>query len=179
MKYRFPVILIFVVIALSACNRNVTNYANSLKAEKKLIDTYIRINNIRVLPLADEPEYSAWGETDYIEVGDYCYFHLTAMGDTTTEAIQSKDHVNVRYRQYSLTENPDTISYWNTNELPYPIEFQYNVASSNACEAWHLALKHMKYSGAEGRIICPSKKGFNSSDVTPYVYDLKMQIKRY
>jgi FKBP-type peptidyl-prolyl cis-trans isomerase len=55
------------------------------------------------------------------------------------------------------------------------------VSTSNTCSGWQIALQHMKHSGAECKIICPSKLGFTdqNSSVTPYGYDMKIQIKRF
>lgn len=158
---------------------NGTSYSNQLKDEKKLIADFIKRQGINII--YEEPEYDKWGEHDYLEVADYCYFHLSHMGDTTTAPVETKDNVNVRYRKYTLTVKSDTVSYWNTNEMAYPIEFQYNVSSTSACTAWHYAIAKMKYSGSEGVVICPSKLGFenDASSVTPYGYDLKMQIRRF
>jgi len=165
-------------VILSSCNKN-SSYANEIKNEKKLIADYIKRNHINII--YEEPEYMEWGEKDYLEVSDYCYFHLNVPGDTTSEEIVAGDYVNVRYRRYTLDVNSDTLSFWNTLEMAYPIQFQYGVSSSSACTAWHLALGKMKYTDAEGTIICPSKLGFtdDNSSVIPYCYDLKMQIKRY
>lgn len=173
----FGLILSYILVLGTSCSN--TSYSNQLKNEKKTIDDFIKRNNINII--YEEPDYDKWGEKDYLQVGDYCYFHLSVMGDTLTEEVNTKDDVNIRYRKYTLTLDPDTISYWNTNELPTPIEFQFNVSSTNACTAWHYAIAKMKYTGSEGTVICPSKLGFqtDASSVTPYGYDLKLQIRRF
>jgi hypothetical protein len=53
--------------------------------------------------------------------------------------------------------------------------------SNDACTGWQVALKYMKYTDSQCKIICPSKMGFSeeNSAVTPYGYDLKIKIKRY
>lgn len=164
------------LVMLGSCNRSATSYANQLKAEKKLIEQYIKHNNIVIIH--EEPAYDEWKENEYLELADYCYFHLTQQGDTTTDAITANDNLNVRYRQYTLVENADTLSYWNTNEAPYPMEYTLATVYS-ACEGWYYALLRMKYTGAEGKLICPSKLGPSSKDVIPYGYDLKLQVRRF
>lgn len=173
------VLILLAVGLLAACTKSSTSYATSLKEEKKLIEQYIERNHINII--FEEPDYMSWGENDYLEVADYCYFHLTIPGDTATEEVKAKDNINLRYRRYTLNPNADTLSYWNTNELPYPIEFQYGASTEVACAGWLYAVSKLKYTGAEGKLICPSKLGFSNESraVTPYGYDLKIQIRRF
>ena len=131
--------------------------------------------------VTEEP--TEWGENVYWKVPDYdnYYFHLVNAGDTTTAELEAKEKVLLRYRQYTLEAYADTISYWTTLDSPYPIELQYMVQSDASCSGWQIALQYMKHSGAECKIICPSKLGFTeqNSSVTPYGYDMKIQIKRF
>lgn len=175
---KIPIYIILTAVALlTSCNGR--SYSNQLKSEKRLIEDFIKRNNINII--YEEPAYDNWGEKDYLEVGDYCYFHLSKQGDTTTAAVREKDDVNIRYRKYTLNANSDTLSYWNTNESASPVSFKYAISSTTSCTAWHYAIRRMKYSGSEGTVICPSKLGFQSdaSSVTPYGYDLKLQIKGF
>jgi len=171
-------ILLAGMAGLTACT-SATAYSTQLKNEKKLIADYIKRNNITII--YEEPAYDQWGENEYLEVEDYCYFHLTQMGDTTTDELETGDNVEMRYRKYTLNVNSDTISYWTSNDASHPVEFQYNISSNQACNAWHLALKCMRYTGSEGKLICPSKLGFNEdgSSVTPYGYDLKFKVRNF
>lgn len=176
------VIIILAVAALCSCENKSKNntYANDLKKEKALINEYIKREGIRILD--EEPE--VWGEKDFltIEGYDYLYYHLSRQGDTTSAEVKNGDKIILRYRQYSMDVYADTISYWTTDDGGYPVEFLYmNTSDTKACTAWHLAIKQMKYSGSECRIICPSKLGFTNDDylVIPYVYDLSFKIKRY
>ena len=66
--------------------------------------------------------------------------------------------------------------------LGYPVEFIYLTDYTAACTGWHAAVKFMKYTDAEAKIINPSKLGFSSAEgttVTPYGYEMKIKIKRY
>jgi len=166
------------VLAGVSCTSE-TAYSTQLKKEKKLIEEYISRNNITII--YEEPAYDQWKPNEYLELDDYCYFNLTQQGDTTTSALETGDEVLLRYRRYTLTVNADTVSYWTSNDASYPVELQYGVTSSSSCSGWQLALKVMKYTGAEGKLICPSKLGFDSdaNSVTPYGYDMKIKVKMF
>lgn len=178
------------VVLLTACGTNSQAYSNLLSDEKQLIEDYIKREHIEII--YEEPAYSleAWGENKYLEVADNCYFRLTKLGDTLEiidgdtleiEPIKAGDRVQMRYRAYTLKVNADTVYYWTTNDSPYPVEFRYLDNGNQSCEGWHYALRYMRYSGAEGKLICPSKKGFadDIKNVTPKGYDLKFKIKRF
>ena len=178
MKKRVYICAILALSAiLSACNQART-YGSQLQEEKKLIASYIKRNNINILD--SEPIDGVWGENDYLEIDDYLYFHLVDQGETDGESLAYRDYISLRYRKYSLTEYADTISAWNTNDSASPVEFQVGVNSSATCEAWLQAIGYMKYNNSECRIICPSKLGFTEdvSSVTPYVYDLKIKVRK-
>ncbi|MBR1808728.1 MAG: DUF4827 family protein [Paludibacteraceae bacterium] len=178
MKKFAYVILFAQLLTLTACN-NEQVYGNLLKQEKKLINSYIKRNNINIVttePLTEEE----WGENNYYQLDDYLYYRLTSVGDTTIEPLEYNDDIILRYRRYTLDEYADTLSAWNTNDAMSPVEFRIGETSSAVCEGWYLAIGMMKYHNSECRIICPSKMGFNdaSTSVTPYVYDLKIKIRR-
>lgn len=163
-------------VLLCGCTGN--TYSKLLKKEKKLISNYIDRNDIHTT--GSEPE--EYGEKDYYEVNGYdnLYFHLSEAGKG--DSVIEGDVVLLRYRKYTLTAYADTISMWTTEELGYPIEFKLgDMNNPKACTAWHKAVQLMKYSGAEAKIICPSKLGFveDNASVTPYGYDIKFTIKRY
>lgn len=181
----FAGILMGLMITAESCKQNTTVYSDQLKAEKKLINKWVEDHNIEII-YEDPARYEDWVNdpsyaNKFLELGDYCYFHLTQLGDTTSDPIVTGDQILARYRKYTLTQNPDTFSYWNTNEMPYPVEFQYNRLSDNSCTAWHYAIKHMQYTGAEATIIVPSKLGFSADNktVTPYGYDLRIQVQKW
>lgn len=170
-------LLFTVAIIHIGCNDN--TYSDDLKEEKKQIENFIKRQGITITN--EEP--TEWKTNLYWQVPDYddFYFHLVSPGDTTSAEIETKDIVLLRYRQYTLDAYADTVSCWTTLDTPYPVELQYMVSSNASCTAWQLALKYMKYSGAECKIICPSKLGFieQNSSVIPYGYDMKIQIKRF
>jgi hypothetical protein len=169
--------LIMSFIILTGCNEN--TYSDDLKEEQKLIENFIQRQGIQVV--TEEP--TEWKENVYWKLPDYdnYYFHLVNAGDTTSAALEAKDIVFLRYRQYTLNAYADTVSCWTTLDTPNPVELQYMVTSSASCTGWQIALQHMKHSGAECKIICPSKLGFSeqNSQVIPYGYDMKIKIKRF
>lgn len=171
-------LLIGIVVLMDSCNNSSQVYGNQLKEEKKLIKNYISRNNINIID--SEPADGRWADNDYLEIGEYLYFHLVNPGDTTGDELASRDYISLRYRKYTLTEYADTISAWNTNDAASPVEFQYGVSSSATCSAWLLALPYMKYNNSECKIICPSKLGFSAdaNTVTPYCYDLKIKVRK-
>lgn len=175
----FGLVCFVVSLCLQGCESDKT-YAKDLKKEKKAIDDYIARNNINILHQA--PADGVWGEKDYLQIGDYCYFHLSKHGDTDQDSLVYKDIVLLRYKQYTLDTYPQIIKdCWTTNEAADPVQFQYGVSSSEVISGWLLALPYLKYNAAEGRLICPSKLGTSSAikSVTPYGYDMKIQIRKF
>lgn len=169
--------VLLTVVALSSCNNN--TYSDDLKAEQELIENFIKRQGITVV--TEEP--AEWKDNIYWKIPDYdnYYFQLVAPGDTASAELEAKDRVLLRYIQYTLEAYADTMRFWNTEDLPEPIELQYMVSTNESCSGWQIALQHMKHSGAECKIICPSKLGFTdqNNNVIPYGYDMKIQIKRF
>lgn len=176
---------------LISCNQS--SYNSLRNAEDKLIANYISRNHLNILTEEPGNDY-VWGDKDFYKVpeGDNFYFHLIHRGDsiridsvspdrrdTIDLSIVRNDLIVLRYKQFALTENADTLSYWTTLDQPYPIEFHY--LNTAECEAvgWHLAVKYMKYPNSECLIIQPSKLGFSAEQntVTPYGYIMKIKVK--
>ncbi|MBR1426056.1 MAG: DUF4827 family protein [Paludibacteraceae bacterium] len=192
MKYQ-PITLLSALAAcllfsLTACN-SASSYSSQLQDEKQLIADYIKREHINII--YELPEDDQWGEKDYYQVPlrDNFLFHLVRRGDTIAingtdtvhlSPVTDNDMIIMRYRRYTLTEHPDTASFWTTMDTPSPTEFRYLTDYTNASTAWHIAVGLMRYSGSECRIICPSKLGLSAeqTSVTPYGYDLYMRIKR-
>ena len=184
--------ILFALIALTTicvgCNNN--TYSSLRNKEDKLIANYISRNHLNILTTKPAIDY-VWGEKDFYRVAGYdnLYFRLISRGDsiwvdtidndTTDLTILANDLVVVRYKQYELTENADTMSYWTTLDQAYPYEFHY--ANTTECEAvaWHLAVRLMKYPESQCELIVPSKQGFlaDQNSVTPYGYIMKIKVK--
>lgn len=179
------------LLSLTGCNNN--SYNSLRSAEDKLIANYISRNQLNILTKEPADDY-VWGERDYLKVPGYdnFYFHLIYRGDsvridsvsptrfdTIDLEIEAGDLIVLRYKQFELTENADTLSYWTTLDQAYPYEFHY--MNTIDCEAvgWHLAVKYMKYPYSECQIIQPSKLGFSAeqNSVTPYGYIMKIKVK--
>lgn len=177
----FPIIIsVFIsALLLTSCDDR-TTYAEQLKAERLLIEDYIKRNNIQVITEFPKGKDS-WPANVYVKTSSGLYYHLSNPGDTSANAdtLESYDQVSVRYLQYTLSTNPDTVFSWNTIDSPYPTTFNfqdYNKANT----AWHEALSYMKYNESQAKILVPSKLGFQSNmqSVIPYGYDLKIQFQK-
>lgn len=185
------VVGLLTILVLSGCSNS--SYNSLRNAEDKLIANYISRNNLNILKEEPAADY-VWGEKDFYKVPDVddFYFHLRHRGDsvridsvsstrfdTIDLEIVAGDLIVLRYKQFELTENADTLSYWTTLDQAYPYEFHY--LNTVECEAvgWHLAVKYMKYPDSECEIIQPSKLGFSAEQmsVTPYGYILKIKVK--
>lgn len=170
-------LVLFIGFILAGCNNN--TYSNALKEEQKLIENFIARQGIKVV--TEEP--TEWEDNVYWKIPDYddFYFHLAEVGDTTKAALEVKDIVLLRYIQYTLDAYADTTRFWNSDDQPEPVNLQYMVSTDASCAGWQIALQYMKYSGAECKIICPSKLGFTdqNSNVIPYGFDMKIKIKRF
>ena len=171
--------LIFVLSTLIAsCDDDVT-YAEQLRAEKKLIADYIKRNNIKVV--TEFPADSVWADSSiYYLSPTGLYFRIEEPGDVADSLpVSSGDNINPRYHQYTLTENPDTISDWSTIDFAFPSSFYYGDLTQ-ACDAWHEAVGYMKHSNSIARIIVPSKLGFDGdvNSVTPYGYYFKIKFQK-
>ena len=176
---------------ITGCSSN--TYSRLRDQEDKLIANYISRNNLTIV--TEEPSIDhVWGEKEYYKVAgvDNFYFHLITRGDsvqldsvsptrtdTTDLTIVTNDVIIVRYKQFMLTENADTLSYWTTLEQAYPYEFHYG--NTTECEAvgWHMAVRLMKYPESQCELIVPSKQGFSvdQNSVTPYGYIMKIKVK--
>ena len=178
MTTKHLIISLLSIVALTACSDS-TSYSNQLEAEEKLIDNFISRQGITVV----DEEPAQWGEKVYWRIPDYdnFYFHLVSPCDTASAEVDTNDLINLRYTRYTLEAYADTLRAWNTDDSAYPIQFKYWTSDDNACTGWQVAVKYMKHSGAQCKIICPSKLGFDyeNSSVIPYGYDMKIQIKRY
>lgn len=186
MKHWNWIILIAGMALCSACTG--TSYSKLRKEEKALIANYMSRNGYRIVyELPTDSAFLADPKLYYriAEATDDLYYRLEKQGDTTGRAVVTSQKVIMRYKRYELTEYPDTISKWSTQDTPYPVEFRYitdlvnqSTSTSEASTAWHLAVGHMKYNNSECKIICPSTLNTvsNQYSVTPYGYTLKMYL---
>ena len=178
MKKTILMLLIGMGLMTAGCTSN--TYSRLRDKEDKLIANYISRNGLQIIE--EEPaEDHQWGEKEYYKVSGYdnLNFHLIQRGDTSYEIVPN-DLIVARYKQFELTENADTLSYWTTLDQAFPKEFHYQNGVECECAGWHVAVKLMKYTDAQCEIIVPSKLGFteDQTSVTPYVYILKIKVKQ-
>jgi len=195
MKKLYWIALMGITWLVIGCSGN--TYSKLRNKEDRLIHNYIRRNNIHILHKL--PENDVWDKKDYYKVPGYddLYFHLDYRGDsvyidsvsptqidTVDLTIKRNDIVVTRYKQFALTVDADTLSYWSTLDQAHPYEFYYAITSgvsdgyTEICESigWHEAVRLMKYPESQCEIIVPSKQGFSVDEttVTPYVYIIKI-----
>ena len=178
MKKTILMLLLGLGLMTAGCTSN--TYSRLRDKEDKLIANYISRNGLQIIE--EEPaEDHQWGPKEYYKVSGYdnLYFHLIPRGDTSYEIVPN-DLIVVRYKQFELTENADTLSYWTTLDQAFPREFHYQNLAECECVGWHVAVKLMKYADAQCEIIVPSKLGFteDQTSVTPYVYIMKIKVKQ-
>ncbi len=178
MKKSVIYVLAVLAVVMSSCE-SATTYSDLLAKEKELIQDYIKREGIQIV---DEVP-ADWGEKIYCSVEGYdnLYYHMVSLGDTTSTPIDTYNTIVLRYREYTLTTYPDTISFWTTEDSTNPVEFRYYDTSTGVPTAWHIIVGLMKYSGSECKFICPSKLGSSTANtnVTPYGYDMSIKIKRF
>lgn len=166
------------LVLMTSCEKANT-YSKLQTEEKALIEDYIKRQNITIV---DEVP-ADWGDNIYCTVENYdnIYYHMVNVGDTNSQPVQMYDKIILRYRRYSLDSYADTISYWTTDDSANPVEFRYYDNTAKVPTAWHIIVGLMKYSGSECKFICPSKLGDDdaNTNVIPYGYDMKIQIKRF
>ena len=173
--------LIFLVSVFASSCSNTKTYAQLLDEEKSLIDGYIKRNNILVVTTF--PTDTPWvkdGRDIYALTSSGLYFHMINPGDlTSNDTLELKNTVVPRFKQYTLGVVSDTISNWSTIDYPYPSDFVYGDLTQS-CKAFQEAAFYLKRNNSEGKLIVPSKIGFNTDmmSVTPQGFDLKIQIQK-
>jgi hypothetical protein len=162
-----------------ACKDDNVTYAEELKAEQELIADFISRQQIQVVTVM--PTYP-WPDKVFYKSKSGLYFRLTKQGDIANkeDSLLLGDVVVPRFDEYTLGVNPDTISSQSTLHYPYPLQFNYGDLTQ-ACAAWHEAVKYMKYNNSEAQLIVPSKIGLSkfSRPATPAGYDINIKISKY
>lgn len=168
MKIKFFGFLML-LITMVACE-NSSNYSQQLKAEERLIKSWLERNGIKLLDEFPVDTIFAADEMFYFEDG--IYFQLIEKGEGDT--LRFGDKLILRYKQSTLDLYPMVEDFWTTQDRPYPNEITYG-SLSNSCEGWQKAFELMKRSESYARVIVPSKLGRDDSEVVPYVYEMKIR----
>jgi hypothetical protein len=180
MKNIFLSLCVALVIGFAACKDDNVTYAEELKAEKKLIEDFIRRQEIIVVDV--KPTTFPWPAKVYYKTKTGLYFRLEKQGDISNPAdsLVAGDQVVPRFIQYTLNEKADTISNWTTIDFPYPAVFNYRDLTQ-VCVGWHEAAGLMQYNDSEAKFIVYSKLGFSQYNrpATPIGYDMKIRVKKF
>jgi hypothetical protein len=157
------------------CSSGIT-YAEQLKAEQKLIDAYIKRNNIKTVKTM--PKAGEWTDNLYYQSPSGLYFHLSEAGEPGDSAEQN-NRIIMRYIEYTLDAVADTIFNWNTIDFTYPPYINY-LDYSQGCDAWHEAISYMKFNNSYAKLIVPSTIGTSTAedDVMPIGYDFRIKIQK-
>ena len=171
------ILFLSIIIIPGGCKDRDSVYSVQRKAEKKLIEDYIKQENIKVLDTF--PADNQFADNEYVLTESGLYFQLVDEG-TGTDTVAYNDKVIIRYKRWQLSAHSDTTSYWTTDESAYPLTFQYGVSSDYSCEAWQEAVGYMKRNNSHAKLIVESKLGFSDDEnsVTPYAYEIKIKIQK-
>ena len=164
-------------LSFASCNDTKT-YAREVAAEKALIDDFIKRNGIVLvekLPTADEFFNN---KNLYYKSTSGLYYRLEKQGLLDKDTLLSADRlqIDVKYLAYTLEQKADTFDY-SSPQNHIGTSFIYGNLSSTAASFMEAA-SYMKRSESEAKIIVPHRIGFNTSDVKPYGYDLKIQFRK-
>ena len=173
MKQLKLVLAVLALISLSACESS-TNYSKLLEQEQIKMDEFMARNGYTVI--SEYPTDSVFVIGQWYRFDDEAiYICIDSLG--TGKEVVDGDELSVRYVQSTLDVNPVVVSYWTTQDKPYPNEISKG-STTNSCEGWDDAFGLMLRSGTIAQIIVPSKLGFSaaSSSVTPYHYKLLMKV---
>ncbi len=181
-KYFFVIIAIFTIFACESSQ----NYSVQIDNQRKQIKEYIADHNLTLI--YEYPADSIFKSNEYLWLSeDSIVFRLTqkGLGDT----VKAGDRLYVRWVRYSL-DGKDSVSYWNTGDLSYPLEIiydpnpnstsNYNRTNTN-CMGWQSAIRMMKRSDAIADFIVPSPIGtldaFNEVKAYRYKFTFKILPK--
>jgi hypothetical protein len=182
MKHVLKNIFFALIVALLfvACKDDNVTYAEELKAEQELIADFISRQQIQVVTVM--PTTFPWPDKVYYKSKTGLCYRLTKQGDILQEgdSVIGGDVIVPRFDEYTLGVKADTISSQSSVNYPNPLQFNY-LDLTQACAAWHEAVRYMKFNNAEAKLIVPSKIGMSkfSRPATPAGYDINIRISKY
>ena len=166
--------------ALTSCDRDVRIYAKELKAERLLVEDYIERNGLRIVePMPSEAAFLQDPKLYYHSTSGL-YYRLEKSGRTDLDSLQLGDKLTVemRYLEYTLTEQSDTADYWSPEVYLSWQKFTYGSSTSSLPEGFLEAVNYMRRTESEAKLIVTSKLGFDPSVVTPYGYHVKIRFAK-
>ena len=168
--------LVFAVLALvllSACESS-QNYSKLLEQEQLKFEQFMERNNYSVITEFPSDSVLIIGQWYRFDSEDI-YICIDSLG--LGRKVVTGDELSVRYIQSTLDEFPLVVSYWTTQDKPYPDQI-IKGSLVKSCEGWDNAFGLMRYSGTIAQVIVPSKLGFSAaaSSVTPFHYKLSMKV---
>ena len=164
----------------TSCNSDARIYAKELKAEKLLVEEYIKRNGLVITEtMPSEAEFFA-DENLYYLSSSGLYYRLDLAGRTDQDSLTSSDNLTVelRYLEYTLTEKADTSDFWSPEVFPSWLQYSYGGTTTTLPTGFVEAIGYMRRTESEARLIVTSKLGFDASDVTPYGYKLKIRFAK-
>ncbi|HPW90209.1 MAG TPA: DUF4827 family protein [Paludibacteraceae bacterium] len=162
-----------VLLFLVACESS-SNYSKQLEQEQIKIDDYLARRGKVVVSEYPADSLFVIGQW-YRFSDDGIYICIDSLGGG--KDVANGDELAVRYIQSTLDENPVVISYWTTQDRPYPLQI-IKGSMTNSCEGWDDAFELMRRSGTIAQVIVPSKLGFPeaATGVIPYHFKLSMKV---
>jgi len=167
--------LITLLLLVSSCQDRKT-YADYLKDESRAIDLFISKHNLNIL---DEfPEDGKFGDNDfYKDKNTGVYFNVIHEGDTT-QNLQWKEEVYVRFSGLEYFMTDDTTKYSNFKSV-FPEEIVFigpvnsNNKSSYSNPGWVVPLSYVGHNG-KVKMIVPFDVGssYDRSQYQPSYYEL-------
>lgn len=161
----------------SSCGDTKT-YAKEVKAEKALISDFINRNGFEVVDKMPTDDDFLNNEKLYYKSTSGLYYRLEkASTRPANDTLVTGLKIDARYIEYSLEQKADTADYSSPQNYPYGSSFVYSTSAS-VPTGFLEAVGYMKRSETEAKLIIPHKIGFNTSNVTPYGYNLKIQFRK-
>ena len=177
-KMRKIIIAVFIsvvaVVAFSSCNKNRT-YAQRLGDEKKAIERFIDLENIKILK--EYPKDSVFSEKEfYFDTKSGIYYNVIDSGNG--RRITVGEEFYVRFKGLKYLSSTDTSTYSNIQSLQ-PEILVYGNSSSYGSVAWVAPLKNVG-DRAKVKLIVPFNMGLQpdqSGYKTAYYEELNYRFE--
>lgn len=164
----------------TSCSGDTRIYAKELKAEKLLVEDYIKRNELRIVEEMPSNEEFLLDEKLYFKSTSGLYYRLEKEGRNDLDSLQADDKLKVgtKYLEYTLTQQADTADYWSPDVSQGWKYFTYGTNTEGMSLGFLEAVSYMRKTESEAKLIVTSKLGFNSSEVIPYGYKMKIRFTK-